>query len=430
MKPASWLGLACLAAAGCNPVATVNVTGKACGAGGFCPSGWSCVANVCEPTGSSVAGTSTATSSSTSSSSTSSSSVGTSSGASTGSGTTSSGATSSATTSVGSTSSASGSGTSSNSSSGSGTSSSSSTGSGSSSSSSSGSGTSSSSSSGGTSSSSSTSSGSGSGSSSSSSTGGSTGALQAYPAAVLADGPIAYYHLDDLGSGVALDVTGNGHDGTYGNLLQAVSSLVPSYSDDAALFPGSGSASPTPSEYIEVPKSVALEPDAGMSVEAWIEFASIMDGDYEQAVISYGDNFTYPYQPYILQVGGTFDGGIQLLWQLVIKNNGVYCYTNSALTPGVPYYVVGTFDGTNLELYINGALDSQLNAPGPIGHYLDATSTNGLGIGSRYDYNPNGNGFGPIPGFDGTIDEVAIYGAALSPTQVATHWAAAQDGGG
>jgi hypothetical protein len=71
------------------------------------------------------------------------------------------------------------------------------------------------------------------------------------------------------------------------------------------------------------------------------------------------------------------------------------------------HYVVGTYDGSNLRLYVDGVL-----AGGP------TASTSSAGAAGSIDIAANAtSGF-----FAGTLDEIAIYGRALSASEIATHY--------
>lgn len=83
------------------------------------------------------------------------------------------------------------------------------------------------------------------------------------------------------------------------------------------------------------------------------------------------------------------------------------------LSTGVTYHAVGTYDGANMNLYLNGALVS-----GPI-----ASSRLLTGGSNPLVVSSGGN---PLTG---TIDEVAIYNAALTRQKVQNHYAAGAAGG-
>jgi hypothetical protein len=95
-----------------------------------------------------------------------------------------------------------------------------------------------------------------------------------------------------------------------------------------------------------------------------------------------------------------------------LKINGVQrvFVAGPAVTAGTWYHVVVTYDGAALVLYMNGVAVGQVAASGPV-----SLGTGGLLLGGY----PATGGYG----FSGVLDEAAVYGQALTPTQVATHYA-------
>jgi hypothetical protein len=85
-------------------------------------------------------------------------------------------------------------------------------------------------------------------------------------------------------------------------------------------------------------------------------------------------------------------------------------------TAGAIYHIVGTYDGSTLRLYVNGALAGS-GTPGTL-----ALSASHASIGDAW------NGSAQSLFFNGTIDEVAIYPTALSATQVTNHYNAGHSG--
>jgi len=107
-------------------------------------------------------------------------------------------------------------------------------------------------------------------------------------------------------------------------------------------------------------------------------------------------------------------------YRFFIRSGGNVYEADATVGPdGTWQQVVAVDDdvGGNMYIYINGELqDSKGAAPGGLN-----TTTSPVSIGSKRTGNdPNYNG-----GFTGTIDEVAIYGFALSAPQVQAHYAAA-----
>src|SRR5262249_33386197 len=81
-----------------------------------------------------------------------------------------------------------------------------------------------------------------------------------------------------------------------------------------------------------------------------------------------------------------------------------------AVTAGTWYHVAVTYDGAALVLYVNGVAVGQVAASGPV------NLGTGLWLGG---YPVAGGNYG----FNGLVDEAAIYGHALTAAQVATHYA-------
>jgi hypothetical protein len=69
--------------------------------------------------------------------------------------------------------------------------------------------------------------------------------------------------------------------------------------------------------------------------------------------------------------------------------------------------VAGTYDGSEMKLYVNGELVGTLSAPEP------DTFTNPVTMGSGY-----GTGWF----LNGTIDEVRIYNRALTEEEIRDHY--------
>ena len=75
--------------------------------------------------------------------------------------------------------------------------------------------------------------------------------------------------------------------------------------------------------------------------------------------------------------------------------------------PGSWHHVAGTYDGSVLAIYVDGQLAAQQSASGPI-----AITTDPLNIASK----PSGNTF---TRFNGNLDDVRIYGRALTKSEIA-----------
>jgi hypothetical protein len=101
------------------------------------------------------------------------------------------------------------------------------------------------------------------------------------------------------------------------------------------------------------------------------------------------------------------DGGVnqnKLLFQLNIDGSVRYLYSNFLIDNSSWYHVTATYDGTNMKLYVNGVLDSILNAPGEIIPF--SGNSNYIGTeGINYFFN-------------GSLDEFKLYEVALSENEI------------
>ena len=94
------------------------------------------------------------------------------------------------------------------------------------------------------------------------------------------------------------------------------------------------------------------------------------------------------------------------------KSSGTYLISTNLITTGSYYYVVGTYEGVNEKIYINGIEDKTNSLTGNI---LD--SANHVGIGMNLD--AGGNPYVNYNRqFDGIIDDVRIYNRALTPAEI------------
>jgi hypothetical protein len=159
--------------------------------------------------------------------------------------------------------------------------------------------------------------------------------------------------------------------------------------------------------HVQVPHSLAINPVV-FSVECWARLtggagtyrAAVSSRDYQAGYIIYaGDNNNWQF--WTRMPGSSWENLVGL-----------------PVVEGEWTHLVATFDGTNKSFYINGALAvTQVNtnyAPNLLRPFR-------IGAGNNED-DP---GAGSIYPFPGNLDEVAIYNYALTPAQVAQHYAVA-----
>lgn len=231
-----------------------------------------------------------------------------------------------------------------------------------------------------------------------------------YSAEVLADSPIAYYRLNETGTTTITDSSGNGHTGTLTKdagsfaYTQGVTGLIAG-TDTATQFANHSNQG----DYIDLGNSSAFRLTSAFTLEAWVKIPS---GQTQFAPlianVFSGGNVNYAL--------GSFDtGSIESLKPSVGFYNGAFRLAQSAsnLSLDVRHHLVGTWDGTILRLYVDGT-EVATNTPGS----SPATNTAAYRLASRWD-----NGLTPYF-LTGVLDEVAIYGTALSAGRVTAHYVA------
>jgi len=215
-----------------------------------------------------------------------------------------------------------------------------------------------------------------------------------YSAAVAADGPTAYWRLNEASGTTAFDVAGF-NDATYFTPVNlGAASVIANETDPAVDFAtGSGRA--------QVDNVPELNPNGPFTLEAWTRPNAGASG-----IITSSQNRNNSRGGYSLHAGIFVP---QYGIDLGAPNANVTRYTSTTLpAAGVPVHLVFTYDGTNGWFYVNG----QLQASGPLNNYVNNTVAP-LTIGKRSDNNAPWNG---------VVDEVAFYSYALSQTRITNHW--------
>jgi hypothetical protein len=213
----------------------------------------------------------------------------------------------------------------------------------------------------------------------------------AYRSAVLADTPLAYWRLGETTGIVAADQLG-AHHGTYAN--------NPSLGRPGALFgdPDTAVGFDGISQYVQVLSDAALNPST-FSVEVWARPTGGA-GTYRGAMAS---RF-YPQGWSLYLAAGN-------AWEFWLNSGtGMISVAGGTSALNAWQHVVGTFDGTTARLYVNGVAV----ASGAVGAAYQPQARNPLEIGQS---EPGSNFF-----FPGQLDEPAVYGRALSVTQIQNHY--------
>lgn len=231
----------------------------------------------------------------------------------------------------------------------------------------------------------------------------------------LNDGLIAYYKLD----GNAIDESINDNDGT---------ALGPTLTADRLGNADSAYYLDGENDRIEIPNSDSLEIREQLTLSVWIKLNSFGPGGYGNEhgyILNKGNDLwwnptfcigyrkdsgtgapRWPGKPGPLpalfhvcnEIEAQQEGGRTVLSQTLLQTN-------------MWYHIAGTYDGTNLSVYINGKLENTAAYSGLL----------------RSDHAPVHIGGGKLYGIDwgnqftvdGTVDDVRIYDRALAPAEIA-----------
>lgn len=211
------------------------------------------------------------------------------------------------------------------------------------------------------------------------------------------DSPYAALFMPMEGSaGPALgDYSGSGH--------AAIPSGTPSWSASGGVN-GSGAYSFDSSDGLIVADAADFDVDY-VTIAAWVRLDSYVD---DQRVVSKEFGTTQPYSIYTLAIGSDgiaspeedrIDFRIGLVGQNRIRVIG-----SQTIPLGIWTHVAATFDGTSINLYVNGQPDVSVAATG-----LLRKNDEAVYVGSSQFYGQY---------FSGSIDDVFVFGHALSGGQI------------
>jgi hypothetical protein len=198
----------------------------------------------------------------------------------------------------------------------------------------------------------------------------------------------AYYRLGDRSGATACELVA-GRNGTFGGTVYlGQPGAVAADSDTSVALAGEG--------WVRVPSSSALSAASALTLEAWMRPASLNPS--QTLVRKDGE--------YLLRADGN-----RLVFRLWTSVGVVELASPSVLVTGRFHHVVGVFGGGAMRIYVDGRQAAVRAVSGRV-----ATTGNALYIGASlgsYDFGQS------------RLDEVAVYGTALSSTAIAQHYAAA-----
>jgi WD40 repeat protein len=171
-------------------------------------------------------------------------------------------------------------------------------------------------------------------------------------------------------------------------------------------------------DYVEVRSHAALKPTTALTVEGWIYLTDDPGARAASTIAAKGADAD-TVQDWALTVTGdaaVINGPGHLRPHATIDSKWHYIDGGTPLAKNTWYHVAMTYDGDALRCYVNGALDGSRPHWGPLG-----ASDHPLRIGI-YAASTNAHGF------PGLIDELSVYGRALTEMEIRSIHAAGAAG--
>jgi len=208
--------------------------------------------------------------------------------------------------------------------------------------------------------------------------------------------PILWWKLDEnQGTSTVYDSSGNERNGSLNNMT--AQNWVPGRFGSAIYFRNL--------QFITRPDESALTPST-ITLQAWIKLTALPTALGKTLMITEKDHTTSPFHSYRLEVAD-YDSN-RVYCRFVNQSGGENTASSrSGLVVGVWYLVTCRWDGSNVDLYINGLFDRRSSLTG-----TSIFDSNGvLSVGTS-----EGNIFGFL--FTGIIDDFKIFNYPRTPSQI------------
>jgi len=218
----------------------------------------------------------------------------------------------------------------------------------------------------------------------------------AYRDVVLADDPAGYWRLGESSGSTAYDETSNGYDATYqGDPALGVTGAILDTTDTAVDFDGSG-------DYVDA--GDIIDPmTSSCSFELWVNMDTL---EAERGLVLKDDGNT----GWGVQLGdGTADGNVRFFQRGA--STVILATTTDPVATGQWHHIVAVYDSStgDRQIYVDAALEASDTIA--TGGFASASAK--LAIAARRDGSD---------AVDGQVDEVAVYTAALSASQIQQHY--------
>lgn len=205
----------------------------------------------------------------------------------------------------------------------------------------------------------------------------------------LDSGLVAYWPFD----GTALDA---GPSALHGTIDQAVPSADRSGRAATALeFDGSN-------DNVVVADAAALRIQAPLTLSGWVYMSGSQPHNARILMKEYSSS--QPYASYGLEVNWGGHSEFAMIVSTSTEGHGAL-RSNVVHTSGRWYHVAGTYDGSQMRLYVNGQLDASMQHGGTI-VYNDWALDMGGDVPRNLEY------------LDGSLDDIRIYNRVLSDEEI------------
>ena len=146
---------------------------------------------------------------------------------------------------------------------------------------------------------------------------------------------------------------------------------------------------------------------AELSISTWVKYNNNLatSNRYHPIVAKAGTSFGDSFQLTNMRSGFSSNGG-ELYFNVRTPNGSYTAFSGVVPSQNVWYQIVGTYDGSNVKIYIDGVLKGTLSATGSINSNNEL-----LMLGDA--------GYGGLSAFlNGNLDEVSIYSRGLTQSEV------------
>ncbi len=202
-------------------------------------------------------------------------------------------------------------------------------------------------------------------------------------------GPVAAYGFEEPSGAAVADSSGTGNNGTLANATRTTAGRFGS----ALTFNGSNA-------WVTVPDAPSLDLTSSMTLEAWVRPATLAGAWRTVLMKEQAGNLVYD-----LYAGRTGSPAAPLS-EVYASGSPVAAQATTGLALNTWSHLASTYDGEIVRLYVNGIQVATQAAVGDLPNSTGALRIGGNNIWSEW--------------FDGQIDEVRVYGRALTGAEIQT----------